>query len=248
MGMTCEEVRPLLAAYVLGALEPAEADDVRRHLAECGPCAQEGARSGATASLLELVPLEGYGPTPGATAAMDRLLGRVAAERRAARRRGTTLAVAAAAAVAVLAGVVGGVVGASIGGAGREAVGGVAVGGADRTTAASPSASSTGRPTTVLTGRDAGTGVSATVAVQERGWGTGLHLKLVGVRGGSQCLLVAVGRDGSRQTAATWSVPTEGYERAGGLSLDGAVGMSPSVIDRYVVETLDGVPLVTVDA
>ncbi len=246
--MTCEEVRPLLAAYVLGALDAVEADGVRAHLAGCPGCAEEGARSGATAALLELAPLEGYGPTPGAAAALDRLLGRVAAERRALRRRRTTLAVAAAAAVAVLAGVVGGVVGAAVDGGGKGGAAGGS-GGSPAAAAASPpaSASPSGPAAAVLHGHDDGTGVTATVAVSVRAWGTGLHLDLAGVPEGLQCSLVAVARDGRRQVAATWSVPSGGYDRAG-LSIDGAVGLPASAITSYVVQTLDGTPLVRVHA
>jgi len=37
----CSECRTLLGGYVLGAIEPDEADAVRRHLAECAECAIE---------------------------------------------------------------------------------------------------------------------------------------------------------------------------------------------------------------
>jgi hypothetical protein len=37
----CEHLRPALGAYVLGALEPEEAAEVRRHLEECPECAAE---------------------------------------------------------------------------------------------------------------------------------------------------------------------------------------------------------------
>ena len=35
----CDHLRPALAAYVLGALDPAEAGEVRRHLDRCQACA-----------------------------------------------------------------------------------------------------------------------------------------------------------------------------------------------------------------
>jgi anti-sigma factor RsiW len=37
----CDHLRPALAAFVLGALDPAEAGDVRRHLDRCPACAAE---------------------------------------------------------------------------------------------------------------------------------------------------------------------------------------------------------------
>jgi hypothetical protein len=41
--------------------------------------------------------------------------------------------------------------------------------------------------------------------------GTSVSLKLSGVRGPLTCRLVAVGKDGSQQTASNWSVGKEGY-------------------------------------
>ncbi|MDQ3935048.1 MAG: anti-sigma factor, partial [Actinomycetota bacterium] len=39
--MNCSEVRTLLGGYVLHALDPAEADAVRAHVAACPDCARE---------------------------------------------------------------------------------------------------------------------------------------------------------------------------------------------------------------
>jgi hypothetical protein len=50
----CAECRTLIGGYVLDALEPQEADDVRRHLAACPECAAEHARLDGIPALLAL--------------------------------------------------------------------------------------------------------------------------------------------------------------------------------------------------
>jgi len=37
----CDDMRPAIGAYLLGALDPAEADEVRRHVEHCPDCAAE---------------------------------------------------------------------------------------------------------------------------------------------------------------------------------------------------------------
>lgn len=220
--MTCEEVRLELGAYVLGSLDEAAAAEVREHLDRCPRCRREAEAYGGVASALELVPPEAYGPTEAGAAGLDRVLARVAEERRRSGRQRVLLGVAAAAATAVLAG-----------------AGGVALGRGDAAPPPPPAASSR------VAGRDTGTGVQAAVDVTQRGWGSALRLELDGVRGGQRCRLVAVSADGQREIAATWAVPSAGYSGEG-LRVDGAVGLQPGVIQRFVVETLDGEPLVSV--
>ncbi|MFC8430047.1 maleylpyruvate isomerase family mycothiol-dependent enzyme [Streptomyces sp. NPDC057253] len=53
-----DDVRDLLAAWAFGALEPAEEQTVRPHLAACESCATEAARLRATVRLLDAPPLE----------------------------------------------------------------------------------------------------------------------------------------------------------------------------------------------
>jgi anti-sigma factor RsiW len=57
-GLRCSEVRDLVPGFVLGALEPAEADTVRRHLADCPEAHAEVVEFGAVVpALLETVEL-----------------------------------------------------------------------------------------------------------------------------------------------------------------------------------------------
>jgi predicted anti-sigma-YlaC factor YlaD len=113
MSTTCRDLRPLLGAYVLGALEPEEAAEVREHVATCPACAAEHTRLAPLPGLLTLA--EGAQrateepPTP---AMEERLLDAVARERprpkarRGWRRRGAALLASGFAAAAIAVGVV----------------------------------------------------------------------------------------------------------------------------------------------
>jgi hypothetical protein len=113
----CEHVRQDLGGYVLGALEPAEAEAVREHLASCVQCAAEHARLADLPALLALADGLDAGDAASLPGAVEeRLLDVVARERaaptpRRSRARRPWLAgaaVLAAAALAALAIVLGG--------------------------------------------------------------------------------------------------------------------------------------------
>ncbi|WRZ89793.1 hypothetical protein OHB54_12415 [Streptomyces sp. NBC_01007] len=77
-----------------------------------------------------------------------------------------------------------------------------------------------------------------------------MSLKLSGVRGPLTCHLVAVGKDGSQQTASNWSVGKEGYgtsAQSKPLELEGAARFQPPAIDHVDVVTTQGRRLVSVD-
>jgi anti-sigma factor RsiW len=76
----CDHVRNDIGAYVLGALEPAEADALREHLERCSECAREHASLAGLPALLTLAePIESAPPL--ATAVEERVLDAVARER-----------------------------------------------------------------------------------------------------------------------------------------------------------------------
>jgi hypothetical protein len=76
----CDHVRTELGGYVLGALDPAEADAVREHLERCSECAREHASLAGLPALLTLAePIESAPPL--ATAVEERVLDAVARER-----------------------------------------------------------------------------------------------------------------------------------------------------------------------
>jgi anti-sigma factor RsiW len=76
----CDHVRTELGGYVLGALEPAEADSVREHLERCSECAREHAAIAQLPALLTLAePIESAPPL--APAVEERVLDAVSLER-----------------------------------------------------------------------------------------------------------------------------------------------------------------------
>jgi anti-sigma factor RsiW len=76
----CDHVRSEIGAYVLGALDPTEADAVREHLERCSACAREHASLAGLPALLTLAePIESAPPL--AAAVEERVLDAVARER-----------------------------------------------------------------------------------------------------------------------------------------------------------------------
>ncbi len=229
----CDEIRLSLGALVLGALDHDEERRIREHVADCPDCAAEVAALERTAGLLAMTGPYGHeaeataphgerpdGPGP---ELLDGLLGQVRVQRRRDRRRRWALTVAAAAAAAVVAGV------------------GVVAFSDDEPSAADQVAAAA--PTAQVQGSEGG--VVLDVDLWRRAWGTAVHVDVSGVPGGSRCSLVAVGVDGTREVAATWTVPTNGYDPvAGSLAVDGAVGMQVEQVSSYEVVTSTGEILV----
>jgi len=93
-----------------------------------------------------------------------------------------------------------------------------------------------------LAARDARTGVSASLTASGRGWGTQVGLEVRDAHGPRVCELVAVGKDGSRQTVASWAV--RAHDAAPTTTWGGAA-LRPQDIARFEVRTTDGTRLVT---
>lgn len=221
----CREIRLELGAYVLGLLDAGDEQRVREHLERCVDCAAEAASLRATGSALTLTDLALVEQPPEPSPeVLPNLLQRVAAARR--RRRITTSVAAAAAAVVVTLG------GIALVDAVDDSPGdGVQAGESD------------GEPVVTASGREGS--VAVTVDIWDRDWGSALTVDVSGVPAGYRCSLVAVGADGQRETAATWVVPSGGYNEETGLSMDGAHGLRHWEVDRYEVVTSDGELLVT---
>jgi hypothetical protein len=225
---THDELRHALGAYVLGSLDPPEADDVREHLAGCGLCREEYDRLAPLRGLLGLLDATQaeQGPVRPDDALLDRVLSRLARQRRG--RRVRLAAVACAAVVAA------------------GATWGVVASGTDAGPA--PPADTSPAPGQVLSATDPGTGVRAEITMRDVRWGTALQITLSGVQPGQRCRLDVLAQGGGRETAATWAVPDGGYgDRGGGsLQVPGAASISSWRVDRFEVVTLDGETLVTV--
>ncbi|NGN66318.1 zf-HC2 domain-containing protein [Streptomyces sp. A7024] len=227
-----------VGAYVLGVLDDADAARFEEHLAECAQCAAQLDELLPVAHLLGEAAPPG-GPEAAAIAAppgpvlLDRLLGEVAGERH--RRRSRRMWLVAAAA-ALLIGVP----------LGTYAV--TSEDGGGHVSAAQEMFDDGEKHR----GVDEATHADATVSLLKKSWGTHVALKLGGVQGPLECDLVAVGKDGERQTVTTWSVPAAGYGEVHGdmksepLLTHGGTGLARKDIDRFEVRTLDGRKLVTV--
>jgi putative zinc finger protein/anti-sigma-K factor RskA len=84
----CAEVRSLLGGYVLQALEPADTDAVRAHLAGCADCAREWSQLGPLPELLDAVHDPDAAPEEPPASLEEAVLDRFARERPPARARG----------------------------------------------------------------------------------------------------------------------------------------------------------------
>ncbi len=236
-----------VGAYALGVLDAADADRFEAHLAGCDRCAAE------LEELMGLPPLlaefKESAPTPQTVTAtpgpgvLDGLLDEVAAARGTRRRR--RLYLVAAAAVLIIGGPLAAVSMTSAeSGTGTEAVPPLA-------NAVRAQYAEGERVTSV----DPDTKVAAGVSMAPRPWGTQIVLELANVKGPLTCDLVAVGKDGRRQTVTTWAVPPGGYGIKDSaakwnrqpLYAAGGAALGRGDIDRFEIRTLAGERLATVD-
>jgi hypothetical protein len=242
-----------VGAYALGILDDAEATAFEAHLATCEWCAQQlDELAGMEPMLAALADLPGTG-TPAIGESLSakpspRLVNKLVddvAERRAQKRRRSFYMVAAAAAL-IIAGPLG-VMAATSGDSGT-----------DNQAAPVPTAAKqlfSSLPDKV-TGTDPSTDVTATVGVAKKDWGTQAVLELKNVKGPLKCSLIAVGKNGERETVSSWSVPNWGYGVANAkteeakkpLYIGGGAAFKPNEIDHFEVMTFDGKRLVSVDA
>ncbi|EDY54556.1 RNA polymerase sigma factor [Streptomyces sviceus ATCC 29083] len=254
MGSPVPNEHETVGAYALGILDDAEATAFEAHLATCEWCAQQlDELAGMEPMLAALADLPGSGtPAIGESLSakpspriVNKLVDEVA-ERRAQKRRRSFYMVAAAAAL-----IIGGPFVA------MAASGGDTDGGPkqNQVLAATPKELFESMSDKV-SATDSSTGVSATVAMQEKNWGTSLGLELKGVKGPLKCSLIAVGTNGERWTASTWSVGKWGYGIPNGktaeskqpLYIGGAVAPAQNEIDHFEVVDSDGNKLVQVAA
>ncbi|MFJ8544539.1 anti-sigma factor family protein [Streptomyces sp. NPDC093586] len=243
-----------VGAYALGILDDAEATAFEAHLAGCQWCAQQlDELAGMEPVLAALADLPGTG-TPAVAESpaagpgprlVERLVDEVA-QRRARKRRRNLYLVGTAAAL-----IVGGPFAAvATTGGGDD--------GGHRTEArqtGGPAASAFAAMPDRVSATDPATRVSATVALERKAWGTEAVLELKNVKGPEKCSLIAVGKNGERETLSSWSVPDRGHGIPGAASdkageplyVHGGAALEPNQIDHFEVMTFDGERLVEVD-
>jgi hypothetical protein len=253
MGSPGPSEHETVGAYALGILDDAEATAFEAHLATCEWCAQQlDELAGMEPMLAALADLPGTGSTPAIGESLsarpsprlaEKLVDEVA-ERRAVKRRKGFYLVAAAAAL-----IIGGPLTVM-------AVNGGSSGGTSATPLAAGAKAAFGQISDKVSATDATTKVQATVAMEKKDWGTWGVVELSNVKGPLKCSLIAVGKNGERETMSSWSVPTWGYgmpdakveEAKQPLYAQGGAAFQPNEIDHFEVMTFDGKKLVQVNA
>ncbi|MEU6992394.1 zf-HC2 domain-containing protein [Streptomyces sp. NPDC046465] len=250
-----DELHESAGAYALGILDQADATRFEEHLAGCGGCRQQLEEfSGMEPMLAALAagspgvpaPAEQLGTRPSPRLA-ERLADEVAGHREHRRRRGLYLV--AAAAVLIVGGPLTVLALTGDGGGGsKDAV-------ADPHPTSPAEDAFFHHMSRKSRATDPSTKVSATVGTEEKAWGTHTVLELKNVKGPLKCSLIAVGKDGEKETVTSWSVPEWGYGikdspnkwARSPLYVHGGAAMDRNDIDHFEVTTFDGKRLVEVD-
>jgi hypothetical protein len=215
-----------IGAYSMGLLEDRDRLAFEGHLARCPFCAAELAELSPMAALLRGVEPVGPADEPAEATVTDLIRRRVTQHRR--RRR--QVALGAAAGIALIAG-------------------GIAVG-----VTAAPQQGSPPASAVVVTGQrhsatDPGTGVTGTVGLVAKTWGTQVSLDLSKVRGPLECELVAVSKTGERRVVVGWLVPAAGYGvpgHPGHLDLEGGTSIAMKNLARVDVNVVSGRTLLSI--
>lgn len=251
-----DNIHETVGAYALGILDDAEATEFEMHLATCEWCGQQlDELAGMEPMLAALADLPAAQGTPAigeslsakpTTGLADRLVREVVQHRAKKSRRNFFML---AAGVALIVG-------------GPTAVFATAGSGDDepqnRTVVASPAKDSFlgMKASDKVSGTDAATQVTATVGMESKAWGTHAVLELRNVKGPEKCSLIAVGKNGERETVTSWSVPEWGYgiknakteQARNPLYVNGGAAFTPDEIDHFEVLTFSGRKLVSVKA
>jgi hypothetical protein len=215
-----------LGAYALGLLEDRDKASFEAHLATCPACAGELGMLSPVAGLLRgLEPVE-LPADPGAGELPVDLLRRRAAVSR--RRFRWQVAVGAAACVAALGGGV--AVGIASAHHGQNVAGPVMIG--QQHQASNPA-----------------TGVTGTVGLVAKAWGTQVTLDLADVHGPLECQLIAISKTGEQKVVTGWFVPAPGDGVPGHpahLLVQGGTAIPIDNLARFEVTVVRGPTLLTI--
>ncbi|MFE0178268.1 zf-HC2 domain-containing protein [Streptomyces sp. NPDC059002] len=199
-----DRLRELLGPYVLGGLSPHDRAEINAHLRDCADCRDELSTYAPLPALLALAdPADGTGearesgerPTDALPTALHSL-------DRARRHRRRLLTASGVALAACTAGV------------------GLWLG----TSLAEPATSTPVARSIPLTAPNSPR-PTADADLAARPWGTELRLDATQLPAGQHTVLVVTGRDGTRETAATWSTPPGGT-----VKVTGATALPPDQV------------------
>jgi hypothetical protein len=220
-----------VGAYSMGLLEEQDRQAFEDHLAGCPSCATELAELSPMAALLRGVePVPGDEPAEAEVteAKVTELIQRRITQQR--HRRRWQVALGAAAGIVLIGG-------------------GIAVG-----TAVAPQHKGSAAPPVAVAGQrhsatDPGTGVTGTVGLVSKAWGTQVTLDLSKVRGPVECELVAVSKTGERRVVMGWLVPAPGDGVPGHpahLVLQGGTSIPVNDLARVDVDVVQGGTLLSI--
>jgi anti-sigma factor RsiW len=225
-----------LGAYVLGALDAAERQEIDNHLAECAACRAELAELEAVKNVLDELPPEALlHEPPDADLVLQRTLRQVRQESNARAWQRRTVSVAAAA--VLLAGALAG--GLAIGRSSTSTPQGLGPQPSPSATTAGPSA-----PNVRLgTAFDPVTGTRLTVSVSPAAGWVRINASVNGIPAGENCRLVVVSSKGDEEVAAGWVVSKAGEH--GGTNLDGSAAVAVDDIKEIKVRNTSGTTFVS---
>jgi Putative zinc-finger len=217
-----------VGAYSLGLLEERDRRAFEDHLAGCASCAAELAELSPMKALLRGVEPTGAAHGEPGQENVTELIRRRATQKR--RRRRWQVAVGAAAGIALIGG-------------------GIAAG-----VALAPQPGGGPPPALALPGQlhsatDSGTGVTGTVGLVAKGWGTQVTLDLSKVHGPVECQLVAVSTTGERRVVMGWLVAAPGDGVPGHpahLVIQGGTSIPRSDLARVDVNVVNGRTLLSI--
>jgi hypothetical protein len=216
-----------VGAYSMGLLEEQDRRAFEDHLAGCASCSAELAELSPMAALLKGVePASAAGQQADGTN-VTQLISRRATRQR--QRQRWQAAVGAAAGIVLIGGGIG------IGVAASQHAG--------------PGAPAVAIPGQLHSAVDPGTGVTGTVGLLAKAWGTQVTLDLSKVHGPVECQLVAVSRTGERRVVMSWLVPAPGDGVPGHpahLVIQGGAAIPRGDLARLDVNVVNGRTLLSI--
>jgi Putative zinc-finger len=256
--MCSPEQRVALGSYALGALDPVEADQVRRHLLECPECRAEYRELAAVPALLARITETemASGPVPPGDELLSRLLDRAAARESSVpapvETTGSFDAISAGgrlpashgrrrAAVRQSSRTL---VGARSGGGWRKL--GLVFTGAGLAAAAvigvyAANSGSSASGTKTIDAANKAMGITGSLSYKPTEWGSWVQVTMHNVPPGDDCSLVAVDSKGDRAVASSWWAPSSGT-----ATIPGGVAMDTSDIVKFQVVTSTGTTLLDI--
>jgi hypothetical protein len=216
-----------VGAYSMGLLEEQDRRAFEDHLAGCASCSADLAELSPMAALLKGVEPAGAAGQQADGTNVTQLISRRATRQR--QRQRWQAAVGAAAGIVLIGGGIG------IGVAASQHAG--------------PGAPAVAIPGQLHSAVDPGTGVTGTVGLLAKAWGTQVTLDLSKVHGPVECQLVAVSRTGERRVVMSWLVPAPGDGVPGHpahLVIQGGAAIPRGDLARLDVNVVNGRTLLSI--